>query len=186
MGWNQPCLEHIYGATTMKQMHASLPARTHIRALSVAWYKSFKNERKAVVKNSVVILPDCRSKYNDASLLPRESNITLFTAPLCPKKRLEKRPVSLANDGSWIQSDGNARSNYQRGNMQRPGHSEWNGSPLYALCCVLTANGDVERHIKSTDCCGKGLWLVYKSRYYIGRYEYFACWGGVKTWHQNM
>lgn len=64
------------------------------------------------VKNSVVMLPDCKSEYNNASALPGERNITLFTALLCPKKRLEKQPVSLA-DGIWGPSDCNARRNYQ-------------------------------------------------------------------------
>lgn len=64
------------------------------------------------VKNSVVMLPDCKSEYNNASSLPEERNITLFTALLCPKKQLEKQPVSLA-DGILGQSDCNASRNYQ-------------------------------------------------------------------------
>lgn len=46
------------------------------------------------------MLTDCKSEYNNASTLPGERNITLFTALLCPKKQLEKQPVSLA-DGIW-------------------------------------------------------------------------------------
>lgn len=63
------------------------------------------------VQNSV-ILPDCKSDYSNASALPGERNITLFTAQLCPKKQLEKQLVSLAG-GTWGQSDCNAQWSYQ-------------------------------------------------------------------------
>lgn len=43
------------------------------------------------------MLPDCTGEYNNASALPGERNITLFTARLCPEKRREKQPVSLAD-----------------------------------------------------------------------------------------
>lgn len=52
------------------------------------------------MKNGVVVLPDCKSEYYNASVLPRERNITLFTALLCPKKQSEKQLVSVV-DGNW-------------------------------------------------------------------------------------
>lgn len=63
------------------------------------------------VKNGVVMLSDCTGEYNNASVLPGERNITLFTVWLCPKKRREKQPVSLV-DGNRGQSDCNVRHNY--------------------------------------------------------------------------
>ena len=73
------------------------------------------------------MLPDCKSEYNNASALPGERNITLFTALLCPKKRLEKQPVSLAR---W---DPGAEVIAMRGAIIRAGrHAEavWHYSKL--------------------------------------------------------
>lgn len=47
------------------------------------------------------MLPDCTGEYNNASALPGERNITLFTARLRPEKRREKQPVSGAGGGGW-------------------------------------------------------------------------------------
>lgn len=63
------------------------------------------------VKNGVVMLPDCTGEYNNASALPGERNITLFTVRRCPGKRREKQPVSPA-DGNGGQSNCSARHNY--------------------------------------------------------------------------
>lgn len=62
--------------------------------------------------NSVVMLPDCKSEYYNASAVPGERNIALFTALLGPEKQPEKQLVSLA-DGNWGQSKCNAKFNYQ-------------------------------------------------------------------------
>lgn len=58
-----------------------------------------------------MMLPDCMGEYNNASALPGERSITLFTARRCPEKQREKQPVSPA-DGKQGQSDCNARDNY--------------------------------------------------------------------------
>ncbi len=120
VGISQP---HILSLTAAKQINAALPERKHITSEYLLQDKSTVRRKEPgihpfifffffQVKNSVVMLPDCNSEYNNASVLPGERNITLFTALLFPKKRLEKQPMSLT-DGIWGRSDCNARSNYQ-------------------------------------------------------------------------
>lgn len=98
------------------------------------------------VKNSVVMLPDCKSEYNNASALPGERNITLFTALLRPKKQLEKQPVSPA-DGIWRRSDCNARRNYQC-RATRRGSVALEQTALHSL---LTAAWTAQHHTSDVE-----------------------------------
>lgn len=62
------------------------------------------------MKNGVVMLPDCTGEYNNASALPGERNITLFTATMSREARWKTTCVT----GGWDmdQSDCNVRPNY--------------------------------------------------------------------------
>lgn len=154
MGWNQPCLPLYPRFNCGKTNECSFTWEgTHHRWKNLLQDNgTVKNEKRTLpfilfflvffgfffpqVKNSVVMLPDCKSEYNNASALPGERNIRLFTALLCPKKRLEKQPVSLARwdpGPKWLQCEAQLS---ERGDMQRQRGITVNCSPQPPHGCM--------------------------------------------------